>query len=345
MAVSTSKPALLPDCDDFYLHFSSTDASKTNPADFTVSLPAVRNLTGKWKMALKEITYTKWTKEKVYSDAMEFILMANENETQRFKDYLQYVFENGIAHPISDFSRSKIPGVPNVAIISFYKVRGDPSKGVVTDPAGNYQNAEEFVSAVNAILQDMHMEEIFHAPPYFYLKDKGTAFKTVFSNWNYPKNHWRKLCLFPIIGHRNRRLLGLPKNYVDKEMQRLIMKTWIIKDNRYDDTELGEEGFTQGTDNIFVLCNLIRTTGVKPDINGSILRALPAKHVADGTVVFYDFSEDYYEVTPKTTFFTVTLKLVSSRDYRVLNLAHPTSFTLHFKPINNCQPEIKRVLV
>lgn len=96
---------------------------------------------------------------------------------------------------------------------------------------------------------------------------------------------------------------------------------------------------------MLVLCDLVRTTGAQHDLKGKILRVIPNKQQVGGTVNHYDFSEDYYHVSPKSSFFSVQLQLVSSRDYRVLNVAHPTSFTLHFKPVNQCMPLPVRTIV
>lgn len=148
----------------------------------------------------------------------------------------------------------------------------------------------------------------------------------------------------PILGKKNRRLLGIPEDFTNHKMLRLVTTTFASASrDYYPDVEMGEEGFTQKTDNIFVLCNLVRITGARPEIEGSILRVIPNRQEEQGKGVHWDFTEDYYSVTPKSSFFSVTLRLVSSRDYHDLNLVHPTAFTLHFQPINECQPQPRRV--
>lgn len=335
---------LVPDCDDFYLHLSSNDSSSQNPADFTVNLPAPRSLRGKWKMALKEVQYTKWDKEKAYNEEMEFIIFADGNNTAEFLSYYNWLIETRRVRPIYQYNSTQILGIPNARVVAWYNETNQPQFGTVTDPEGQYANPADFVREVNNKLHEMFMKGHFHDAPHYYLIDKETAFKTAVLSWNYPAGKHRKIGIMPILGKRNRRLLGIPEDYTNHKMLRLITSTFAsASNNYYPDLEMGEEGFTQKTDNIFVLCNLVRSTGARIGIEGLILRVIPNRQEEQGRVIHFDFTEDYYSVTPKSSFFSVTLKLVSSRDYHELNLVHPTSFTLHFQPINECTPEARRV--
>lgn len=296
-------------------------------------------------MALKEITFTKWNKERSFNDEMEFVILAKADHSHEFRDYYSKIISERLAKPIYQYSSTSIPGFPNAAVISFYKEAHHPEKGAVSGPDGQYDRVEDYVREVNDLLRKLWEDGVLHDAPYFYLTDKNGPGKTVMSYWNYPAGYRRKIFVFPILSLRNRRLLGMHPNYQEAPFIRMLQRTSPTP-NHFPDVEIGEDGFHQKDDNMFVLCDLVRTTGMQAGIEGSILRVIPNRQEPQGTVVSHDFSEDYYEVTPKSSFFTVELRIVSSRDYRELNLVHPTTFTLHFKPMDRCTPAAaKKVLV
>ena len=333
------------DCEDFYLHLSSSDAVQGSPSNFNIALPAPRSLKGLWKMALKEITYTKWNKERSFNQSMEFIIYAEAADTAEFNDYYRWLVNNRVVRQVYEYNSTKIPGIPNARVVTFLNESNRPEYGEVTDPVGHFENPEEFMREVNQKLHDMFLKGHFYAAPHFYMVDKNSGFKTVMCSWNYAAGHFRKIHIFPILGADNRRLLGIPKNYQEAPLMRILMYTMSGSPHTYPDAEIGEEGFTQKTDNMFVLCNLVTTTGARPDMEGKILRVIPNKQEEQGTVIHLDFTEDYYSVTPKTSFFSVHIRLVSSRDYRDFNLTRPTSVTLHFQPVTQCKPLVRKLIV
>ena len=331
------------DCEDFYLHLSSSDALNGSPSHFNIALPAPRSLKGLWKMALKEISYTKWNKERSLNQSMEFIIYAEEADTVEFNNYYRWLVNERVVRQVHEYNRTKIPGIPNARVVSFLKEPNHPVQGEVTDPVGYYENPEDFMREVNEKLHDMFLKGVFHAAPFFYMVDSN-GLKTVMCSWNYAAGHWRKIHILPILGADNRRLLGIPKSYQEGPMLRKLMDSVSGSARGYfGDMTMGEEGFTQKTDNMFVLCNLVTTTGARPDMEGKILRVIPNKQEEAGTSIHLDFTEDYYSVTPKSSFFSVFIRLVSSRDYRDLNLTRPVSVTLHFQPVTQCKQLPRKV--
>lgn len=325
------------DCQEFYLHLSSSDSATGSPSNFSINLPAPRSLTGRWRLALKEMTFTQWNKERSFGDDMEFMIFARNQHRLHFGNYLTMFQQAKLGTVESRFTTTKFPGMPYAAVVTFFKVPGRPDLGKVKDPSGQFDNAEQYTRAVNDILAEMHDKGLFcKERPYFYLEEKGGAFKTVKCCWQYVDDYYRQIAVHPILSERNRHLLSIP----DPSSRAMgnLMNMAMNTEGSYPDTEIGDEGFRQGIDNMFVLTDLVRTTGARPNIEGQILRAIPNRQKENGVINHHDFSQDYFEVTPKSSFFSVSLRLVSSRDYRDLNLAHPTSVTLHFKPMNQCQP-------
>lgn len=292
-------------------------------------------------MALREITYTQSNKDRAFADDEEYIISARQEHGVQFEAYLSWLTSNRIGRVNARYTSTSVPGVPNVAVISFFNTSGQPESGIIKNHDGLYEDANQFVKTVNERLALLYDRSFTHEPAYFYLVDDGGPFKKVKLNWNYARGYWRQIAFLPILGDRNRRLLSIPEHN-SAAMVRLLSKIW---DGRWADLELGPEGMTQAHDNMFVLCDLIQTTGARPHMEGKILRAIPNQQKPEGTVVHFNFNDDYFNTTPKSTFFSVHIRLVSTRNYRDLNLTQPTSLTLHFTPVDQCQPIAKRTVV
>ena len=314
-----------PDANAFSLHLSSSDAANGSPAEFTTDLAAPRTLMGRWSLALKEITYTQWNKTLCEKEPMEFVIFARANDVQAWYTFINGLQDSGRSRSVHMFNSSRIPNVPYAIVVRMYRDPKDHSKGMLETPAGQHVNVDTYIEAVNKVMEEA--TEVFDKLPYFYTKNNGGAYPDVYCCWEYGYALHRKVGIMPIMGPKTRHLLGF-EGY-DHLVPLLALA--FGSDNVYPDLKIGEPGFTQVDDNMMVLCDLVSTTGARDGINGQILRIIPNKRAPEGSTVHYDFIDDYFEVTPKSAFFTVTMKLVSSRTYRPVHLEHPTSFTLQFK--------------
>lgn len=151
-------------CEEFFLHLSSADARSRNPANFVVNLPAPRSLTGRWRMALREITYTQSNKERAYADDEEYIVFAGQDNSTDFQTFMTYLQTNRIARVNQRFTTTSIPGVPYVAVISFFNRSGDPASGLSQSPSGLFSTADEFIKVSNERLNKLYDDWITFAP-------------------------------------------------------------------------------------------------------------------------------------------------------------------------------------
>ena len=325
-----------PECDDFFLHLSSSDMTEgKGPSNFTVNLSYARQLPGHWKLALKEMSYTKWSKERSCGEEMQFLVFANDANVHSFSEYTRWLVQTQRGRLIYHYSPEHFPGIPNASIFAFNKDPDDLSKGTYKMPDGHYESPDGLLHDINQMLHEMWTHQLFHNAPYFYMVDKGTRHKTVKCSWQYPKHQHRRVGVLPLLAPKSRSLLGFPAEWQSPQLKR-ILEPLFATPGQFPDAEIGDDGFTQGRSNVFVLCDTVSVTGARTDMDGQILRILPNRGEPNGRAVHYDFTEDYYETTPKSTFFSIHMRLVNSETYQGLNLVHPTTFTLHFIPVNKC---------
>lgn len=329
-------------CDDFYLHLSSSEAVGANSANFSINLPTPRTLQGSWKVALKEIHFTQWSKQYVEPEPISFLVLGTAGSGDVFAAWRHEAISNNWADHTPAFQSnltdpwSYFPNFPYATILTYYRrppEGGRPATYLMT-PGGHYDSIEKYIFDLNAVLYDMertHLDNLEGGwPMYFTCTDEGK----VTCRWNYFKGYWNRLFVFPILGEKSRELLGMG-NILDPENTAFrSMIASMVKMEEYV-TLPYKHRLTHATDNILVVTNVIEQTGGSKGEDSKVLRIIENPGKVSVPFHLY-FNDTNYIKVPLRNFHNIHIRLISASTHNDLTMIGTTTVVLHFVPQNNC---------
>ena len=324
--------------DDFYLVLSSSEAAGQNPANFSINLPEAKGLRGSWKVGLKEIHCTRWPY--VEPEPISYLVLGTAQSADDFAAWIDNAVSRNWANHTPAFltnvskPRSYFPNFPHATILTYYKKppeEGQPATYFMT-PEGQYDSVKKYIDDLNAVLNDMerHMNNLQN-PMYFTYTDEGK----VTCAWNYFKNHYYRLFVFPILGEKSRELLGMG-NILDKE--NVAFRKMIASMVKMEDSVLPyKHMLTQANDNILMTVNIIEQTGIANGDNGKILRVIENPGKFSDPLVHLYFNDTNYIKMLNQTFHNIHIKLISASSHDDMTMTGTTTVVLHFMTQNNCE--------
>ena len=140
-------------------------------------------------------------------------------------------------------------------------------------PGGQYDSVKKYIDHLNDTMSDMeyyHLETLQgRYPMYFYYTGDGK----VKCRWNYFKNQWGRLFVFPILGKKSQQLLGMG-NILDKE--NVAFRNMIASMINHEEHVIlpYKHKLTHATDDILVTANIIGETGGFKGEDSKVLRVV-----------------------------------------------------------------------